>query len=119
MDIDKAIEILEHLSEGVNPVTGEILPENDSCNQADVIRALYTVLNKLNSSKSKRAGPENAGKPWTDKETEQLKKEFSMGMSINSIAKAHCRSKGAVEVKLCRLGLIEETYFAKKIKEGY
>ena len=39
MDVVRAKEILETLADGVNPMTGEILPEWDSCNQADVVRA--------------------------------------------------------------------------------
>lgn len=33
MDINQAKEMLYALADGVNPVTGEILPPEDSCNQ--------------------------------------------------------------------------------------
>lgn len=39
MDILRAKEIVEILADGVNPMTGEILSEGDSCNQAEVVRA--------------------------------------------------------------------------------
>ena len=45
MDINRAKEILSALAEGVDPTTGEILPENSVCNKGEVVRALYAVLN--------------------------------------------------------------------------
>lgn len=47
MDILRAKEILASLADGINPVTGEVLPPYDSCNQGDVLRALNTVLDYL------------------------------------------------------------------------
>ena len=44
MDIERAKELLTVLSDGVNPLTGELLSEDDSCNQVEIIRALNTVL---------------------------------------------------------------------------
>lgn len=32
MDIERAKELLAALSDGVNPLTGELLSEDDSCN---------------------------------------------------------------------------------------
>lgn len=39
MDILRAKEIIEGLADGVNPLTGEVLSPEDSCNQAEVVRA--------------------------------------------------------------------------------
>ena len=36
MDILRAKELLAALADGVNPFTGEILPDDDSCNQAEI-----------------------------------------------------------------------------------
>ena len=44
MDINRAKEIVAALAEGIDPTTGEILPEDCVCNKGDVVRALYTVL---------------------------------------------------------------------------
>ena len=44
MNIDRAKEILELLADGVNPLTGELLPDSDSCNQVEVVRAFHTAL---------------------------------------------------------------------------
>lgn len=47
MDVSRAKQILEVLAEGVNPLTGEILPLDDSCNQGDVVRALLFCFLRL------------------------------------------------------------------------
>ena len=44
MDINRAKEILSILAEGIDPTTGEILPDDSVCNKAEVVRALYAVL---------------------------------------------------------------------------
>ena len=44
MDINRAKEILSILAEGIDPTTGEILPDDSVCNKAEIVRALYTVL---------------------------------------------------------------------------
>lgn len=45
MDINRAKEIISALAEGIDPTTGEVLPENNVCNKSEVVRALYTILN--------------------------------------------------------------------------
>lgn len=49
MDIIRAKEIVSALAEGIDPTTGEILPENSVYNKGEVVRALYAVLNACNS----------------------------------------------------------------------
>lgn len=44
MDIKKAKDILSALAEGIDPTTGEVLPDDSVCNKAEVVRALYAVL---------------------------------------------------------------------------
>ena len=53
MDIQKAKEILSILADGINPITGEALATYDSCNQADVVRALHSVLMELDKQPKK------------------------------------------------------------------
>ena len=47
MEMQQAREILAALADGRDPATGKALPSQDSCNQAQVVRALYTVLAAL------------------------------------------------------------------------
>ena len=53
MDILRAKEIIEGLANGVNPLTGEVLPPEDSCNQPDVVRALHAILSALPKKRKK------------------------------------------------------------------
>ena len=115
MDIIRAREILMALADGVNPMTGEVLPPEDSCNQADVVRALHTLLDAIPSSKLKPQ-PLNAGKPWNEIEEGKLLDEFDSGMSVSTIAREHGRSKGAIESRLVALGKMDSTYFPRKVR---
>ena len=47
MDIVVAKEIISALADGINPITGEVLPADSVCNNADVVRAFYAVLNNI------------------------------------------------------------------------
>lgn len=113
MDITRAKELLSTLADGMDPFTGELLPQNHVCNQPEMIRALHEILNALPSEKRKDL-PRNAGKPWTDIEEEKLLDEFDSGMTISAIAKEHGRSKGAIESRLVNLGKITDTYIDRK-----
>lgn len=39
MDVERTRELLAALSDEVNPLTGEVLSEDDSCNQVKIVRA--------------------------------------------------------------------------------
>ena len=47
MDIVRAKEIVSALADGIDPTTGEVLPEDSIYNKGEIIRALYTVLSSL------------------------------------------------------------------------
>ncbi len=110
MDMIRAKEILETLADGVNPVTGEVLPEWDSCNQVEIVRALHTVLKSLDSvqEKPKKPQAENAGKPWTEEDEEALCQMFEAGCTSREMCNRFGRTKGAIKARLVRLGKIEE-----------
>ena len=65
MDIGRAKEIVSILADGIDPTTGEVLPSDHVCNNADVVRAFYALLNDEKRSKTKKSY-ENAEKKWTD-----------------------------------------------------
>lgn len=106
MDIIRAKEILTALADGVNPLTGEVLPPEDSCNQAEVVRALHAALAALNPPKQKNT-PSNAGKPWSLEEDDRLRSEVQSGMSARKIAVAHERSRGAITSRIALLGIAQ------------
>lgn len=108
MDLEYAKKILETLADGVNPVTGEVLDNNDSCNQVEVVRALNIVLRNLDapSKKSKKPNAENAGKPWTTEDDDILCRMFDTGCSTQDMCNHFQRSNGSIAARLVKLGKI-------------
>lgn len=53
MDIARAKELLSALADGIDPFTGELLPQNHVFNQHEMIRAFHEVLNVIPSPKKK------------------------------------------------------------------
>ena len=107
MDMLRAKEILEGLANGINPLTGELLAPEDSCNQPDVIRALHTILSAL-AKKTQKAQPENAGKPWTSDDDRILAAMYDEGKTCKEICEYFKRSTGGVASRLVRLGKIPD-----------
>ncbi len=108
MDLQRAKELLAVLADGINPLTGEVLPDSDSCNQADIVRALHAVLMSLEIHSSRgKSLPENAGKPWTQEEDEILIDAYRNGTTPTDLAKIHNRSRGAIKSRLSKLGEIK------------
>ena len=78
MDLQRARKILETLADGVDPMTGEVLPEEHVCNRGDAVRAFHYILQKLSDQPEKKP-PENAGKPWTtDRKSTRLNSSHSV-----------------------------------------
>ena len=105
MDIMRAKEIVSALADGVDPITGELLPRDHVCNQAEVIRAFYTLLDMTKPENGKT--PKNSGKPWPAEEDEELKTLYETGMGITKLGQHFGRTKGAIEARLEKLGLKE------------
>ena len=106
MDIIRAKRIVLTLAEGIDPLTGEVLPSDHICNQGEVVRALYTLLNTENPAKE-TALPENAGAPWTTEADEELKEMHGKGIHISELSKHFGRTKSAIKSRLNKLGITE------------
>ncbi len=107
MDITKAKEIILALADGVDPITGEVLPADHVCNNAEVVRAFYTLLQQKNTEKREKIY-ENSGKRWTQEDDKMLKQLFGQGVTKSELQKRFMRSRGSIHSRLIRLGLIEE-----------
>ena len=105
MDINRAKEILSALAEGVDPTTGEVLPDNSVCNKGEIVRAFYAVLNHLDEKKPKKNMPANAGRPWSSKDDERLKICFESGMTKKELCVKFERTSGSISSRLSHLGL--------------
>ena len=108
MNIDRAKEIITTLAEGVDPTTGEILAEDNVCNKGEVVRAFYTILASLDTSKPKKTQLENAGKRWTDEDDKKLCEMFDAGASKKDISNTFKRTSTGIASRLVRLGKISE-----------
>ena len=116
-------QILSLLADGIDPETGEILPEDSVCNQPEVIRALHFALDCLSHQKQRRMTSifyVNQGKAWTAEEESLLTRLFRKGESNAQIQMELQRSESAVSARLVRLGLIEhrEDYRARDKKHS-
>ena len=112
MDFNQALEVIEALSEGIDPESGELLG-NDSCfNNPRVIRALFAAKEALNNSisaaKRKSQLPEKSGSPWHPEEDRRLSESFDSGLTVEQLANKHGRTAGAIAARLVRIGKISE-----------
>ena len=121
MDIITALKNVEALANGVNPITGETLPEYSPYNNPEVIRSLFTMITlvktaqkgKMSIDNKRRINlakglPKNAGLAWTNNERDELIAAFNNGALINELSEIHGRTKGAITSELKKQGLIED-----------
>jgi hypothetical protein len=108
MELSEAHKIIQLLSEGIAPETGEVLEDESTFNKPQVIRALAVAVNALERvhkvESRKGTLPDNAGKAWATEEDNELVKAFEKGESINELAVKHSRTRGAISARLVRLG---------------
>lgn len=111
MEPDRAIEIVEKLTAGVDPFTGERFPSSSAYQQADTVRALHLALEglkKLKRSTARKTGP---GRPWTEDEEKEMLRQFDDKIDVEQIAAKHERTKGAIWSRLEKLGRVKPRSF--------
>ena len=87
MEIKRAAELLRGLADGVDPMTGQPLPD---------------------------AAATNAGRSWSAEEEARLLQEYGAGLPIETIAHRHGRSVGAIETRLSELGQRDQIQFSMR-----
>lgn len=117
MNVKDAYPLLETLMDGVNPITGELLPEDHVCQEPAVLRALHKALVALQDSDEtsgddaaliNQNGELNVGRPWTRKDLDWLKQLHEAGASMEEMSHLLQRRKRGIEKQLIRLGLMSQ-----------
>lgn len=119
----EAIEILELLMEGIHPVTGEILSDDDVLSEPDVILAMRAAVRALHFSVVEGKGGIqekndsdqyltkrnrlNAGRPWTPEDDRKLNELYRDNTSLEEICSILQRRIRGVNNRLAFLGLIQ------------
>lgn len=117
MQIQQVISILDSVAAGVDPKTGELIP-NDVFHSPDVIRAFFTAANALRTNATaapiatvpapvSKNRPQAAGARWTEQEDTLLCDEFDGGVPVAEIARLHGRTTGAINSRLVKLGKVD------------
>ena len=124
-----AMVVIETLANGIDPTTGNVLPEGSPYNHPTVIRAFFTSLRAM--ERLRRRGErrerrrrkreergqglsENAGRSWSAEEDQRLLAGFDNGTPLAAIAATHQRTEGAIAARLVRLGRISERSEARQ-----
>lgn len=110
MDTNQALKVLRSLADGIDPQSGEALPQTSPFGQPAVIRALFRAIDSLEeTARRKRApgqGPENQGEPWSREMDTRLLKEYDSGRTIPELAERFGRTKGGIESRLRKLFML-------------
>lgn len=114
MERDQTLKILNALAGGVHPATGEKFPADSPYQQPDTVRALFEAVRAVEGARPPGAPerkpaqfPGNTGTRWTAEEEERLASAFDAGRTVDELARAHNRSRAAIEARLVRLGKLD------------
>lgn len=119
-------ELLTALAGGVNPSTGEILPDASLANTPDAVRLLYTLAMEFKQVKSQQPKPKKQSRdleglresnlanglparshfPWSEEDYNQLLDEYHIHRDIETVAQIMERSTRAIAVKLGSAGVL-------------
>ena len=121
MKLEEAKSVLMGLANGINPVTGELFPEDSPYNDPKIIRALFTIAQFINEAKQQKKSPSerqqdnveagrprNAGMPWTESLKSELVMRFQAGASLAELAQYFERTHGAITSELEKQGYLEQ-----------
>jgi len=102
-------DILEKLLDGIDPVTGEVLPDGHVCTHPAVIRALHHAIHALHVSEIALSKDTNSiDAKWSPTEKNELETMFRQGISIPFLAARFRCSEAAIKARLFYMGLCKE-----------
>jgi hypothetical protein len=117
MDATEALKIIRPLSEGVDPYTGEIYPQNSPYQNPETVRALYSAVSALEKmarrEMRKNGSAKRAGEEWTEKEKKSVFEFYASGITVDKIAEKVQRTPYAVAYYLFRNKKMPESELLK------
>ena len=113
LGISKGIKTVDKSSAKGYPYTVIMYPETVQKEIVEFLMQISETRQYETDAEPDRIGynrkmnrPDGAGASWTTEEDEQLDREYTSGMQIADIARAHDRTKGAIFARLRKHGLI-------------
>jgi len=107
METQEAVAIMRALAAGTDPETQQPMEADALCRRPNIVKALNRALGALAQLEQReRSRPANSFRTWTRTEDAQVCDEVREGKDFHEIAKAHCRSVGAIVARLVKLGKI-------------
>ncbi len=115
MEKEQTLRILNALANGVHPATGERFAADGPYQHPDTVRALFEAMRAVEGAGVATPAPERrpalpqsgSGSRWSAEEEERLAGEFDSGRTVDELARAHNRSRAAIEARLVRLGKMD------------
>ena len=115
MEKEQTLRILNALANGVHPATGEKFAADGPYQHPDTVRALFEAMRAVEGGVAAVPAPERkaafpqsgAGSRWSTEEEERLAGAFDAGRTVDELARAHNRSRAAIEARLVRLGKMD------------
>lgn len=116
MEREQTLRILNALANGVHPATGEKFAADSPYQHPDTVRALFEALRAVDGAAAtpapeRKAAPpmpqSGSGSRWSTEEEQRLATAFDAGRTVDELARAHSRSRAAIEARLVRLGKMD------------
>jgi hypothetical protein len=113
MEKEQTLRILNALANGVHPATGEKFAADGPYQHPDTVRALFEAMRAVEGGgapapERKPAFPQSgSGSRWSAEEEQRLASAFDAGRTVDELARAHNRSRAAIEARLVRLGKMD------------
>jgi len=119
MEKERTLKILNALANGIHPATGEQFGADSPYQHPDTVRALFDAMRAVDGAHLPAPAPAAApgqkpalpqtgyGARWTNEEEQRLASGFDAGRSVDELARAHYRSRAAIEARLVKLGKMD------------
>ena len=119
MEKEQTLRVLNALANGIHPATGEKFTADSPYQHPDTVRALFEAMRAVEggAATAPAAAPapgrraelpqSGSGSRWTSEEEQRLASAFDAGRTVDELARAHSRSRAAIEARLVRLGKMD------------